>query len=246
MLEDAFRYQTQGDDWLKRVAIGGVVAFLSFFIIPAFTLQGYMLEVMRRVMGGRVEDPPAWDSLDLVETTIDGLRHMVVIVPYALVVLLLAGLPIVALVTIGVLTGSNSLWVLGGLLGVLLYLVGLLAIAVVAPIATANFVRNDSIAAGFDISVIRRLATNKTMLTAVLLGVAINIIGNAVTTALLFTVVGILAFPFIQFVVQSALFYVWARGFADAYEEEYGEPPLTATAETDTDDTAGSPTEEPI
>jgi len=32
MIEAALRYQTQGDDWLKRVAIGGGAMLLAFFV----------------------------------------------------------------------------------------------------------------------------------------------------------------------------------------------------------------------
>lgn len=246
MLEDAIRYQTQGEDWLKRVAIGGVVAFLSFFFIPLFTLQGYMLEVMRRVLGGQRDNPPAWDELDLVDITVDGLKHFVVIVPYIFVVLLLAGIPAGLLFLVGAVGDISILVVFGTLVGGLCYLVGIIAAAVVIPVATGNFVRKDSIAAGFDIGVLRTLVTNRAMLKAVLIGIAINVIGNAVTTMLLFTIVGILAFPFVTFVIQSALFYVWARGFAEAYEQEFGEPPLTAVTTTDDDTSVDSPSEEPV
>ncbi|WP_434530402.1 hypothetical protein ACODNH_13125 [Haloarcula sp. NS06] len=54
MIEDALRYQTQGDDWAKRIGLGGVVLFFGFLIVPLFTFQGYMLEVMRRVLRGRL------------------------------------------------------------------------------------------------------------------------------------------------------------------------------------------------
>ena len=240
MLEDSIKYQLRGDDWLKRVGIGGVVALLSIFLVPAFTLQGYMLEVMRRVLRGETDDPPEWGELDLVDTTVDGLRHFVVVVPYTLGAFLVAAIPAGAVAVIGALTGSNGLFLLAVLVGVLFYVVAIIAIAVLVPIATANFVRKDSVAAGFDLSVVRTLATNRTMLTAVLLGFAVNIIASAVGSLLGFTIVGLLAVPWVQFFFQSAVFYVWGNGFADAYEEAYGEPPLSGETGSVSDGT-GAP-----
>jgi hypothetical protein len=240
MLEDALRYQTQGEDWVQRVGIGGVVSFLTFLLIPAFTLQGYMLEVMRRVMRGEIENPPEWGDVDIVDITVDGLRHFVVIVPYMLGLLLLTGIPFGIFAVVGVVADSGIMLFLGLAVGGLLYLVGLVAMAITVPVATANFVREDSITAGFDVGVLRTLVTNRTMLKAVGFGVIVNLVGNALSTVLLFTFVGILALPFVQFAVQSALFYIWATGFADAYEAEFGDRPVPTTDASESED-AGAP-----
>jgi len=114
---------------------------------------------------------------------------------------------------------------LGLLAGLGLYSLGALAFQVVAPIATGNFVLKDRIGAGFDLGVVRDLATNRTLLVAVLYGFLVNVGMGAVTTVLGLTLVGYLAVPWVVFVGQSAIYYVWARGFADAYREEYGELP---------------------
>ncbi|MBX0295085.1 DUF4013 domain-containing protein [Haloarcula nitratireducens] len=226
MIEDGLRYQTQGDDWLERVLIGGIVGFLGVFVVPAFTFSGYMLEVMRRVMGGDTKNPPEWGDLDLVEMTVDGLRYVALTLVYGLAFALVAGLPILVFLLGGYGTDSGVLVGFGLLLGGLLYLLGLLALAVVLPVATANFVAEDSIGAGFDTTVLRDVVANGTMLKAIVFGVVINVIVQVVGSVLLFTLVGILLLPFVGFVGQSAVMYVWARGFADAYEEEYGRPPL--------------------
>jgi hypothetical protein len=240
MLEDSIKYQLQGDEWLKRVGIGGLVAILGIFIVPLFTFQGYVLEVMRRVLRGETDNPPAWDELDLVETTVDGLRHLVVVLPYTIGALLVAVIPAAIIAVIGAVAGIDALFLLAFLVGGLFYFVAVIAIAVVVPVATANFVRTDSVAAGFDFGVVRTIATNRTMLKAVLLAFAVNIIASAVGSVLGFTIVGLLAVPWVQFVFQSAIFYVWATGFADAYESEYGEPPISGGSDAPADG-AGAP-----
>lgn len=232
MIADALRYQTQGDDWVKRVALGGVVLFFGFLVVPLFTFQGYMLEVMRRVLRGETETPPAWDDLDLVALTVDGLRHFLVVLGYGLGLTLLLAIPGAMLVG-GSLSDSGGLLLVGALVLGLLYLAGTLAMAVVLPVATGNFVRTDSVGGGFDFDVIRTLGTNRTMLIAVVMAFGVNILVSVGATVLGFTLVGYLAVPFLAFGGQSGIMYVWGRGFADAYEEEYGEPPLASS------DTAG-------
>lgn len=239
MLEDAIRYQLEGDDWLERVLIGGGVLFLSIFIIPAFTFNGYMLEVMRRVLRGETSTPPEWSELDLVELTVDGVRQAIIGLGYGLVIVILAGIPTVLFVGLGAAADVGALSLLGLLVGGGIYVVGVFAMLVVVPVATANFVTEDRIGAGFDVDVIRTLGTNRTMLGAVLVAFAINVLLSAVTSVLGFTIVGYLAVPFVFFVGQSAIFYAWAEGFADAYEEAYGEPPLGERSGGDGVDAAG-------
>ncbi|AAV48007.1 unknown [Haloarcula marismortui ATCC 43049] len=231
MIEDALRYQTQGDDWVKRVALGGVVLFFGFLIVPLFTFQGYMLEVMRRVLRGETDTPPAWDELDLTDITVDGIRHTVVVMGYGLLLMLALAVPGL-LVIGGGLGGSEGLLLVGFLVAALLYLIGVLAMAVILPVATGNFVRADSIAAGFDRDVLWSVGTSRTMLMAVVMAFGVNILISVGATVLGFTIIGYLAVPFLAFVGQSAIMYVWGRGFADAYDEEYGEPPLAPTTGT--------------
>jgi len=226
MIEDAIQYQLEGDDWLERVLIGGGVLFLGFFVIPLLTFNGYMLEVMRRVLRGETSTPPAWGDLDLVELTVDGLKHAVIVLAYSLFIAILAGIPFLLFAAVGAVADAGGLAFLGILVGGGIYIVGSFAMLVIFPVATANFVTADRIGAGFDTAVIRSLSTNKTMLMAVLFAFVVNILLSVVTSVLGFTIVGYLAVPFVAFLGQSAIFYVWAEGFADAYEEEYGEPPL--------------------
>ncbi len=70
------------------------------------------------------------------------------------------------------------------------------------------------------------------MLMAVVMAFGVNILISVGATVLGFTIIGYLAVPFLAFVGQSAIMYVWGRGFADAYDEEYGEPPLAPTTGT--------------
>lgn len=235
MLEAALRYQTQGDDWVKRVLIGGVVVFLGLFFIPIFTLNGYLVEVMRRAMRGNLDSPPEWGELDLVDATVEGLLVGIIGLGYTFVVVILASIPFVALLGVGVASGTEALSIVGVGIGVLIFFGLLLVLAVVFPVAIANYVRTDTLAGGFDAQTIKRIGTNSEMLMAIVLGVAVSFIAGGINSILGFTIVGYVFVPFIGFATQSATFYLWGRGFADAYEEEHGEPPL----EPDHDSVAG-------
>ena len=259
MIEDALRYQTQGDDWVKRTLIGGGLLTLgllfSFLILPLaalLTFNGYMLEVMRRVMDGEKTVPPEWGELDLAETTIRGLKHAVIVLAFTMVVLFLAGIPFALFVGVGAAADAGGLSLLGVLIGGVLYLAGSLVLAAVLPVATGNFVRTGRIGAGFDFGVLRTLVTNRTMLVAVLYAFVVNILLSVVANVLGFTIVGFLAVPFVAFVAQSAIFYIWADGFADAYEAEYGQRPTApdgplkpgvTVGEDGSDETTGTPGE---
>jgi hypothetical protein len=225
MIEDALRYQTEGEDWVKRVVIGGLMSFLAFLVIPVFTFNGYMIDVARRVLRGETTTPPAWEELDLVETTIDGVKQFVIIFVYSFAINLVSGLPFIIFIAIAAGLDSGILFVVGLLVTGFLFFLGSLLLAILAPIVTVNFVLEDSISAGFDVAVIRKLFTNRTMLKTAGLGLVINILVVTVSFLLGAIIIGVVFAPFVGFIGQSAVFYVWASGFGDAYRQEFGELP---------------------
>jgi len=237
MIEPALRYQTQGQDWIKRVAIGGALVFLSFFLVPIFTVYGYLLELMRQVMRGDTDVPPEWGDYDIVELTIDGAKAFAILFAYGLVVGFVTLLPAGVLFLLGAILRSAIISFLGTLVASVLYLVGIVVIAVVAPIMICNFVVKDDLAAGFDIDVLRTFVTNRTMLRAVGLAIVVNLAVSIVSSFLFFTIVGP---AIIGFVGLSAVAYIWATGFADAYSEVHGELPAIPDGPTKTGVDAGA------
>lgn len=223
MIEQALRYQLQGDDWVKRVGIGGAVTFVAFFVfLPIFTVYGYMLEIMRRVLRGDVDDPPEWGDYDIVKLSIDGVKAFAILFAYGLVVGFITLVPAGVLFLLGAVLRSAAVSFLGALVGGLLYLVGVVVLAVVAPITICNFLVKDDLGAAFDVDVLRTFVTNWTMLRAVGLAIVVNILVSIVSGVLFFTIVGP---AIVSFVGLSAVAYIWASGFADAYREINGELP---------------------
>ena len=65
----AFTYMFDDEDWIKKVAIGGVVALLAAILSPILIgivlilpLSGYMIEVLRNVRDGQARPLPEWSD----------------------------------------------------------------------------------------------------------------------------------------------------------------------------------------
>ena len=56
----AFRFVFDDKQWITKLLIGAVMSLLSFFIVPAFILQGYLVKIVRQVMGGDDDKLPEW------------------------------------------------------------------------------------------------------------------------------------------------------------------------------------------
>lgn len=222
MIEPALRYQTEGDDWIKRVLIGGALVFLSFFLVPIFTVYGYLLEVMRQVMRGDVAEPPAWGDYDIVQLSINGAKAFAILFAYGLVVGFVALLPGGVIFLLGAVLQSGIITALGTLIVTLLSLLGVIITAVVTPIMVCNFVLKGDLSAGFDIEVLRTFITNRTMLRALGIAIVVSFLVNIVSNIVFFTIIGP---AIIGFFGLSAVAYIWATGFADAYREVNGELP---------------------
>jgi len=239
MIEQALRYQTEGDDWVKRIAIGGGLIFFSIFLIPIFTVYGYLLEVIRNAMRGDLEEPPAWGEYDLVDLTINGLKAFVILFAYSFVVSIVAWVPSTLLGAIGGALDLGILALLGTLVYFVLSLAGSLAVAVIAPVALGNFVLEEDISAGFDVNVLKNVATEMAMLRAVGLGIAIYLLTAIVSSVVSIFVITILIVPFIFFAGISGMALVWGQGFAEAYRDAFGDLPGIPDGPVDTvDETA--------
>lgn len=62
-LGKSFTFMFEDKDWITKIAIGGVVALLSVFIIPIPLLVGYMLVVTKNVAEGNPNPLPEWNDI---------------------------------------------------------------------------------------------------------------------------------------------------------------------------------------
>lgn len=220
MLGVALSYPRNSSDWIPTVLIGGILGVLTFLVLPAFILQGYGVRVMKSAATGEGAAPSFTDWGSLL---VDGLKLLVINVAYGLVVLIPTGVLLVALVSISSVSTNppsepGSAVGVVGLLGLLL--VGLLGVLVgyFGPAGYANFAREGSLGAAFDVSTIFAAATTGAYLKAWLMAVVLGVVLSLLGTALSVVVVGI----FVLFYAQVVTFYLFGRGFAEGLG---GRPP---------------------
>ncbi len=84
----ALTFMFEEEDWVRKFLIASAMVFFSWLIVPWFLLQGYVVEVIRRV--GRNQEPelPRWD--DWGQYLSDGLVATVALLFYSLPTVLLA------------------------------------------------------------------------------------------------------------------------------------------------------------
>lgn len=59
----AFTFIFQDPDWVKKTLIGGLFYVLSFVLIGAFIVFGYLAQLVRNVIAGKQHPLPEWDNI---------------------------------------------------------------------------------------------------------------------------------------------------------------------------------------
>ncbi|MDS0258077.1 DUF4013 domain-containing protein [Haloarcula sp. S1CR25-12] len=215
----------QGESWIGRMLIGGLLVFFAFFIIPIFFFQGYLLRVLGSSVRGDPE-PPAWE--DWGGLFVDGLKATVVAFVYALVpTIVFLGIGGV-LVGIGGAAGDSGGGIIAGfgILTALLFIPVLLLVYYLVPAALANMAVEGSIGAAFDFEMISNVVLSVDYLVAVLMPIVVGVLLNIVSFLLGITIVGYLLVPFITFYGQVAIF----RMFGLAFAKQSNKGPQTAAS----------------
>jgi len=82
----AFTYVFDDEEWFKKLALGGLIAFIPILNFAAF---GYLVEVVKNVRNGDERPLPDWGD-GLGQFFIDGVMVFVAMLVYSLPVILLA------------------------------------------------------------------------------------------------------------------------------------------------------------
>ncbi len=220
MFEEAIRYPWKGEDHLKNVAIGGVLTLLSFLLVPMFVVFGYVVEVIRRVGTGDVEEPPAYE--DWGTLLVDGFKAFVVTLVYSLIPALIFAFAVFSwFVPVVVSSGSEpsgGLVALGFVLGLGVFLVALvvsLAFAYVTPAAVAAFARTGRVGAAFSPTELRSIGGHRGYAVAWVVALGVTLIAGAISSALSVTGAGAILGAFVVYYGTVAAAYAIGEGVGD-------------------------------
>ncbi|HET7323864.1 MAG TPA: DUF4013 domain-containing protein [Halococcus sp.] len=214
MISESISYLRNSDEVVKTVLIGGLLSILSFLLIPAFIVSGYLVRVLQRTMNENDEAPvfEDWESL-----LVDGLKAFAITLVYGLVptivgfVLVGGGIMAAFSGDAGALIGGVSI-----LFGVLLSLLLGLAAWYVIPAATANFAETGRLGAGFDFDALRPVLLSRTYATGWLMALGVIVLGGIVVSLLnVVPVIGALAGVFVGFYAAVAAYYIIGHTWAD-------------------------------
>ncbi len=201
MIGDAISYPTQRDDWLKTILIGGVLSFLSFFIIPAFIIAGYQVRVLRYAATDEQAPPTFGDWGDLI---VDGLKVFLIVIAYIFI--------IETVLFIGLMMES----VVGTVIALVAALLLLVAIYLL-PVALTNFALTGSIGAAFDISTITDAGFTSEYFIALVLAIAVGFVFNIVAS---FAMVLLFAGVFVMFYAIIVVCYLIGQGCGPALRQD--------------------------
>lgn len=215
MIEGAFTYPTDRDDWVKTLLVGGVLAFLGVLLLPLFLVYGYFVRAVRNSIDGEAE-PPAFG--DWGAMLVEGLQAWIIGLVYLLVPV------IVAAVTVGgsiaaMATGSRAgagVGFAGFFGGLALTAVLALAFGYVAVAAVVNFAHEGRFGAGFDFGRLREVALDWDYAVAWLVSVVGFVVAGVVAGI---PVVGWILGPFAAFYATVVAARLLAGGYLDAMEE---------------------------
>jgi len=213
MLEDGLSYPMQGDSWIGRVLIGGVMVFLAFLIIPIFFFQGYLLRVLGSTVRGEPE-PPEWG--DWGGLLIDGLKSAAVTFIYAFVPTAVFGVLAILFAGLGGAAGDSGGGIIAGfgVLTLLLFIPVMFLVYYIVPAALANMASDGSIGAAFDFDMLSNVVLSVDYFIAVLMPIVVGVLINIISFVLGITIIGYLLVPFVAFYGQVAIFRMFGLAFA--------------------------------
>jgi hypothetical protein len=146
----AFSYMFDDQDWIKKIAIGGVAMLLGVVLVPILTVYGYMLQTMKNVRDNQPTPLPEWS--DLGTLTLKGLMVVLIGVVYSLPALI----PYCLVIAVSVASQqadsdvANTLGILSSCL-VCLALFFVVVASVLFPAAVIRYAQYDTFGSAFQL-----------------------------------------------------------------------------------------------
>lgn len=232
-IEADVKFPLTDDDRLSKLLIGTVLTLFGVFIVPLLPAYGYLMRTARAGMtdADTLPEFTDWESL-----FVEGIKALVVVLVYQLPPLLVGVVSVGGLFALG--SGNDTL----GLVGLLVFLIGMLLAAVLwivfgylGVVGVLTFAQERELGAAFDVETIRSVALEKDFFVNWLYGLALVIGLNFLVGIVLFFVQLIALIPIIGWIIaflalfligplsaavsfygQLVAFRVWGRGYAES------------------------------
>jgi hypothetical protein len=146
----AFTYMFDDEEWIKKIAIGGVALLLGIVVVPVLTAYGYMLQTMKNVRDNQPTPLPEWN--DFGGLTLKGLMVVLIGLVYSLPALI----PYCMLMVVSIAAPQADSDVAGalGLVSTCLVCVALLFVLLASfifPAAVIRYAQYDTFASAFQV-----------------------------------------------------------------------------------------------
>lgn len=202
---EALSFTFEDADWVKKVVVGGLIAFVSLycglFFITGFLILGYYMVLLRNVIRGEEHPLPDWS--DFGKIFVDGVMGGIIFAIYFVIIGLLAALPIAQVASDPFIQEVQK-----GVTITIISLVGLFIFALLVNAGFIQFAITENFGAAFNLTRIQHLLKNN------LANFLSILIFSAILNGLLFFAgLGIVS-PFTNFwgmLVQAHLFGQCAR-----------------------------------
>lgn len=204
MLRTAISYPFESEYSVQTLTIGGILSVLSFLVIPAFLVSGYLLRVIRSVTAD--EELPAFD--DWVTMGIEGVKLAIVLIAYALI-------PTVLFFISGSLlfvTEGSASGIIGGTFGMLIAgLVGLVLLYI-APVGVVRFAKTERMGSAFAFRSFWPTLMSTDYLVGWLFALGVIIVAGIITAILnAVPLIGFIVVAFVNFYVAIVTWYLYSR-----------------------------------
>jgi hypothetical protein len=203
----AFTFVTSEEDWIKKIAIGGVLILINFIpIIPMMLMFGYQIKVAKNVIRGDEHPLPEWEEWG--QLFIDGAVVWVAVFLYALPAILMTLCASLVIVFGAGSNGNegNTVALGGGVILACLAILFILALLLIMPAVFVQYARTGEFGPLFRVGEVIGIARDNVgdIILAMVATIIAFILLGIVSTLLMVTICG----GFIALFVGQAWIYV--------------------------------------
>lgn len=228
VVSDSFRYPSS--DW-KKVVVLGILFLLSFLIIPAFLVLGYVFRVLKASLAGLNELP---EFEEWGEMFVDGIKVFVVYLIYFLPAIVIMAVSVMSIwssmMSIMAMQTANTvpttmMGLMGGsaLAGMLISMIYMLVITPITVVAVANMAFNESnLHAAFDFSNILDLISQIGWVDLIIWYVVMIAIGIALSVVIsILTAIPVIGGIILLLLINPYIYMFYARSAAWLYASAF-------------------------